>query len=208
MGSHPSSLLRVPIEMPNRSGHNLSHSNTFTGQTGTLIPVLCEELLPNDTISLGSQLQVQFPPMATDWYGKVDFVLEAFFVPNRLIWGGWQDFITHPTANPQYPDGTPVQAKPTSVPRLESGSSPSGVGIGPLMNPLLHYLDYGSGINTTITNAAQPSVLKAVAYHRIWDDWYRDSRVQAPLFYRPTSVGNNSSQNLRSLPYISTDVGR
>lgn len=116
MASHPSSLLRVPVEMPNRSGHNLSHSNAFTGKTGTLIPVLCEELLPNDTISLGANLQVQFPPMVTDFYGRCDFVLEAFFVPNRLCWGGWQDFITHPTANPQYPDGTFVQGKPDRVP--------------------------------------------------------------------------------------------
>ena len=190
-----SSLLRVPVEMPNRSGHNMSHSNIFTGTTGTLIPVLCEELLPNDTVSLGSKLQVQMPPMVTDFYGRVDFVLEAFFVPNRLLWGGWQDFITHPTANPQYPEGTPVIAKPTSVPyiRIETGQHQIDSA------SLLHYLDYGTYLTSSIQGAY--SLLPALAYHRIWDDWYRDSRVQSPLFYRPSSY--DSSPSIGCMPYVS-----
>lgn len=200
----PSSLLRVPVEMPNRSGHNLSHSNSFTGKTGTLIPVLCEELLPNDTVSLGSQLQVQLPPMVTDFYGRVDFVLEAFFVPNRLCWGGWQDFITHPTANPQYPEGTPVQAKPSKVPFFFIPEQSAGVPFDydiPI-DSLLHFLDYGNRLSSN-TNGSH-SVLPAIAYHRIWDDWYRDSRVQAPLFYRPSpDISDASQYALRSLPYLS-----
>lgn len=203
MGSKPSSLFRVPVEMPNRSGHNLSHSNAFTGTTGTLIPVLCEELLPNDTVSLGSMLQVQLPPMVTDFYGRVDFVLEAFFVPNRLCWGGWQDFITHPTANPVYPDGTPVRAKPNGVPYFYvSPSSSGGVsGASIPISSLLHYLDYGKNILSS--SNGEMSVLKAVAYHRIWDDWYRDSRVQAPLFYHPDNRSDLYT-SLVGLPFMST----
>lgn len=198
--SVPSSLLRVPVEMPNRSGHNLSHSNSFTGKTGTLIPVLCEELLPNDTVSLGSQLQVQLPPMVTDFYGRVDFVLEAFFVPNRLCWGGWQDFITHPTANPQYPEGTPIQAKPLQTPFFYVGNDGFSISV----DSLLHYLDYG---NIIPAGDHEPSsVLPAVAYHRIWDDWYRDSRVQSPLFYRPSFPNTDSAdQRLQSLPFLSNE---
>ena len=206
MSSKPSSLLRVPVEMPNRSGHNLSHSNAFSGKTGTLVPVLCEELYPNDTISLGSQLQVQLPPMVTDFYGRVDFVLEAFFVPNRLIWGGWQDFITHPTANPVYPEGTPVQSKPTSVPYFyvaPNGTTPVNYEV--TVDSLLHYLDYGSQLNSVVNG--EVSVLKAVAYHRIWDDWYRDSRIQAPLFYRSAAnPGNSLATDLRQLPFVSTSA--
>lgn len=202
----PSSLLRVPVEMPNRSGHNMSHSNAFSGKTGELIPVLCEELLPNDTVSLGNQLQVQLPPMVSDFYGRVDFVLEAFFVPNRLCWGGWQEFITHPTNMPVYPDGTPVQGKPQMVPYFANRTD---VDIQP--DWLLHYLDYGSSMRQTVFNNVQDdalakqygcSVLPVIAYHRIWDDWYRDSRVQAPLFYKsmPTSRGDGK---LQGLPYLS-----
>lgn len=199
MSSKVSSLLRVPIEMPNRSGHNLSHSNSFTGKTGTLIPVLCEELLPNDTVSLGSQLQVQLPPMVTDFYGRVDFVLEAFFVPNRLCWGGWQDFITHPTANPVYPEGTSVESKPTSVPCFDFSGTQTSIPV----DSLLHYLDYGDLYSEQTDDM---SVLPCVAYHRIWDDWYRDSRVQSPLFYRSVGRQFGSWDVLRGIPFLSTLV--
>lgn len=207
MGSHPSSLLRVPIDVPNRSGHNLSHSNSFTGTTGTLIPVACEELLPNDTVSLGSNFQVQLPPMATDFYGRVDFVLEAFFVPNRLCWGGWKDFITHPTQNPVYPEGTPVQAKPAQVPYVFVGTDNVGeprlIPIAPNANPLMHYLDYGSMIQTA--QDGEISVLPLIAYHRIWDDWYRDTRVQSPLFFPASSSSTSSIPGVvSSVPYRST----
>ena len=175
----------------------MSHSNSFTGKTGTLIPVLCEELLPNDTISLGSQLQVQLPPMVTDFYGRVDFVLEAFFVPNRLLWGGWQDFITHPTNNPVYPEGTLVEGKPVRVPYFAQAS-----GVWDIPNDsLLHYLDYGTGIDSR--SNGDISVLPAIAYHRIWDDWYRDSRVQSPLFYKPAWAQDSMHSLLSGLPYMS-----
>ena len=180
----------------------MSHSNSFTGKTGTLIPVLCEELLPNDTISLGSQLQVQLPPMVTDFYGRVDFVLEAFFVPNRLLWAGWQDFITHPTANPVYPNGTNVAKKPTEVPYFKKYTTTGSTIYDVPVTSLLHYLDYGSQIY--FGDDLKPSVLKAFAYHRIWDDWYRDSRVQAPLFYPATSINTGSTNVLPAhLPYVS-----
>lgn len=199
--SIPSNLFRVPVEMPNRSGHNLSHGNAFTGVTGTLYPVMVDELLPNDTVSLGSVIQCQLPPMASDFYGRVDVVMEAFFVPNRLIWGGWKDFITHPTLGPQYPAGTPVAVKPKDVPYIliapgEDGSS-SVYNIP--VNSLLHYMDYGKQLSSL--NNGEISALPLLAYHRIWDDWYRDSRVQAPLFY---PKDGNSSYAVSNIPFMAT----
>lgn len=117
--AHSSSVFsRMPIELPNRSGFDMSHENLGTATCGTLVPVLVDELLPNDTISLGANFQVQLPPMATDFYGRVDYVLEAFFVPSRLLWGGWQSFMTHSTASPQYPNGTPAQGRSRYLPLI------------------------------------------------------------------------------------------
>ena len=58
--------------------------------------------------------QVQLPPMATDFYGRIDACIEAFFVPYRILWGGWQSFITHPTTNPYSPN----VPRPTSLPSI------------------------------------------------------------------------------------------
>lgn len=195
--SHSSSIFqRVPVEMPNRSGFDMSHENLGTLKTGSLVPVLVDELLPNDTISLGSSFQVQLPPMVADFYGRVDFVLEAFFVPMRLLWGGWQDFMTHPTASPQYPEGTPVQAKPLSVPRISFAANDTALAAGSLGD----YLGF-KGVPSS-TSSFQLNALPFIAYHRIYDDWYRESRIQAPLFFRPSSGATNLSI-VSSLPYSS-----
>lgn len=73
------------VDIPNRSGFDMSHENMGTMKVGTLTPVLCEEVLPNETYSIGSLMQIQLPPMATNFYGRIDCRLEAFFVPNRIV---------------------------------------------------------------------------------------------------------------------------
>lgn len=87
---------KVPIEVPNRSGFDESHSNFFTSSLGTLTPCFCDFLIPDDEVDLGASMQVQLPPMATDFYGRIDAKCEAFFVPCRILFGGWKDFITYP----------------------------------------------------------------------------------------------------------------
>lgn len=196
--SHPSSIFsRTPIELPNRSGFDMSHENLGTQTCGTLVPVLVDELLPNDTISLGANFQVQLPPMATDFYGRIDYILEAFFVPCRLLWGGWKSFMTHPTANPVYPVNTPVQGRSKYMPRvyLDNGTS---------RGTLADYLGikaFAESDNPDFTF----NLLPFAAYHRIWDDWYRDSRIQAPLFYSPDS--SVSSDDLESISFLPSYSG-
>lgn len=193
--SHASKIFqRVPVEMPNRSGFDMSHENLGTLTTGTLVPVLVDEILPNDTISLGSSFQVQLPPMVADFYGRVDFVLEAFFVPMRLLWGGFQDFMTHPTAYPQYPAGTAVQGKPKYLPRLVASNSDLVSGT------LADYLGFKAAPGND--NNIYLNALPFVAYHRIFDDWYRESRIQAPAFYRPSNTGAGANSP-SALPYVS-----
>lgn len=208
--AHTSSVFsRMPIELPNRSGFDMSHENLGTATCGTLVPVLVDELLPNDTISLGASFQVQLPPMATDFYGRVDYVLEAFFVPARLLWGGWESFMTHPTASPQYPVNTPVQGKSRFLPTI--GLAPQDVSLAPNTlgaGSLADYLGFKRPLYDGPAAGYVVNALPFLAYHRIWDDWYRDSRIQAPLFYRPDegSAGAELCNNVRFRPYTSGGV--
>lgn len=216
--SHTSSIFsRTPIELPNRSGFDMSHENLGTATCGTLVPVLVDELLPNDTISLGANFQVQLPPMASDFYGRVDYVLEAFFVPCRLLWGGWKSFMTHPTANPVYPVNTPAQGRSKYIPRIKFDYNLTSLPDNLRSGSLADYLGFKS---TPIeydgdgTPSISFSALPFLAYHRIWDDWYRDSRIQSPLFYAPdssvpsSSLTGNTPDNLDPsfAPYVSGGV--
>lgn len=59
---------KVPVEIQNRSGFDMSHENLIGGlMPGTLYPVLTEEIMPNDRFSLKAIHNLQLPPMATDF---------------------------------------------------------------------------------------------------------------------------------------------
>lgn len=201
----------IPVDIQNRSGFDMSHYNIGDAKTGTLIPVLCEEMLPNDTVSLGFMDKIQLMPMATNFSGRIDMRFEAFFVPNRILWGGWQDFQTLPDNNPYQ---TPF-ARPTIAPYFTNFSpiDPSyslkffNSRFGP--QTLFDYLGYGSsstGWSGSYSKALPSfslsiSALPFIAYQRIYDEWYRNPRVTQPLFVRPSS--GSSTTSVYSLPWIS-----
>ena len=177
---------KTPVKIPNKSGFDLSHENMLTLDCGTLVPVMTDLLIPGDKVSLGSAFEIQLPPMATDFYGRVRFKMEAFFVPCRLLYGGWQKFMTSPTSSSQ--PGSPVVANLPSV--TVPAASASVLARGSLAD----YLGYKGTVNT---NQRINNILRFMAYHKIYDDWYRDSRIQTPLF--SDAVGG-STLNVSHLP--------
>lgn len=202
--SHTSKIFTSQkVDIPNRSGFDMSFENFLTMKVGTLTPVLCEEVLPNETYDLGFLGQVQLPPMATDFYGRVDLRLEAFFVPNRIVWGGWQDFMTMPVNNPFSP--SPV--RPSSVPYLKftgnaDNQSEKWFGKGTLAD----YLGFKITVPASGSSFAMsiPNLLPFLAYHKIYDDWYRNSKIQRPLFVKANSGASTTDQaKLKSMPYQS-----
>lgn len=221
--SHYSKIFqKTPIDIPNRSGFDISFENLLTMKCGQLIPVLCEEVLPNETYSLGYMAQVQLPPMATDFYGRIDMRLESFFVPSRILWAGWEAFLTMPNYNPF----SPTVYRPTRLPSLtmfwKDNFNPTDNPISPFYTvstelmpfpyepgSLLDYLgmkldkdeDY-SGTSIRLNN-----ILPLLAYHKIYDEWYRNPNLTKPLFVKPASPstgGLQSDTNLSGLPYMSS----
>lgn len=198
--SHYSKIFnKIPVQIPNKSGFDLSHENLFTAKCGTLVPVLVDTLLPNDTISLGHSSQLQLPPMATDFYGRVMGKFEAFFVPFRILYGGWQEFITHPVDGANYAAGTTSGQKATYLPTI------SGFKNQMLAGSLSDYLGrriepIASDNDSTVLDMLNP--LPYVAYHKIYNDWYRDSRIQQDVFDRSKTVDpSTGSPNFASLPW-------
>lgn len=200
----------IPVDIQNRSGFDMSHYNIGDGRTGTLIPVLCEEMLPNDTVSLGFMDKIQLLPMATNFSGRIDMRFEAFFVPNRILWGGWQDFQTLPDNNPYQ---TPFE-RPTVAPyftnRTEIIGTSANTFFGRYFGPqsLFDYLGYGSSSSAWIgkqgqtlsPNSLSISALPFIAYQRIYDEWYRNPRITQPIFVRPSS--NTGEFHAYELPWI------
>ena len=64
---------------------------------------------------------------------------------------------------------------------------------------LVDYLGYKGTINTRqrINN-----IMRFMAYHKIYDDWYRDSRIQKPVFDDAVSVSSTATPlSVATLPY-------
>lgn len=194
--AHMSSIFnKIPIKVQKRSGFDMSHENLFSAKIGTLIPASVEEVLPGDVVSVGSAMAVELPPLATNFKGRVDAKLEAFFVPNRILWAGWQDFITQDinsitagsTGNTGG-SGVPVPSynNPTSVPVIKITNANSSA------CTLTDYLGFKGQSNGGVL--PEVNALPYLAYHRIWTDWYRDSNVQQP-FFTDGIVASGSSFN-------------
>lgn len=204
MAKTPTFLARTPVDVPNRSGFAMPFENLCTGRTGTLYPVLCKRVVPNETYSEEILFEAELPPMVSNFFGRVDLCFESFFVPYHLLWAGWDSFFTHPTNNPTYPEGTPVAAKPHNIPHIELPTQS-------IMNRVLKrgsLADFlGAKAEQSSSATASSITLNALpflAYHRIYHDHYRNTVVQAPVFYAPGIVSATSdAPYAATLPYVS-----
>lgn len=192
------------VDIPNRSGYDMSFENLLTMKCGTLVPVLCEFVSPNETFNIGHLSQVTLPPMATNFFGRIDMRLEAFFVPMRILWGGWQNFFTMPFNNPF---SSPV-VRPTRLPYITTNDCNNPIfGRGTLTDYL------GSKVEMNVCPVGGyyiPNILPYLAYHKIYDDWYRNKRIQQRCFvnYNFNMVpGAPIVNKVGSLPWFSGEFG-
>lgn len=175
--SHLSSIFtKIPVDIPNRSGFDLSFENLLTLTTGTLTPVLLEEVIPNETYNLGHLSQVSMPPLATNFFGRVDMRYEAFFVPSRIIWGGWQTFWTMPENNPF----ALSVIRPSRTPGfIINQYNLDQFGPGTLSDYLGYKFDPPA---SDLSMSVRMNLLPFLVYHRIYHDWYRNQLIQLPVF--------------------------
>lgn len=179
----------VPIDVPNKSGHDLSHSNSLTTKCGTITPIMCDFLIPGDSVSLGLSAEVSLPPMATDFYGRVQGKMEVFFVPCRIIWAGWKNFLFSNNSD----SITQLGDIPEKLPCISLGNGKStSPGMGDGFNEmqrgsLADYLGLKFDVSLDEYNSKNVNALPFLAYHKIWEDWYRNSKIQKPAFAPPSS---------------------
>ena len=79
---------------PKRSAFDLSHERKLTCSMGELVPVLLQEVVPGDKFSIDTQSMIRFAPMVAPTMHRINAYIHFFYVPNRIIWDGWEKFIT------------------------------------------------------------------------------------------------------------------
>lgn len=86
-----------------RFKHNLSHYHLTTLDMGQLVPCAVVECLPGDTFAHAITALLRVSPLVRPVMHPVHVKLHCFFVPNRLTWSDWEDFITQENAAATFP---------------------------------------------------------------------------------------------------------
>ena len=177
---------RVDVKVQNISGHSMSHRNSLTSRVGTLTPVLVEEVCPNSRMHLSTSFSVKLPPLASETFANIDYRLEAFFVPHRLLVRNFSNIVAgqNRLGDPQY--YLPVVSfKPIAVQAADELTENYFDS-----STLSDYLGYRSCQIETETEF-KVSPLPYLAYHLIYDYWYRNKQIQKPVFDEQFATTNN-----------------
>lgn len=162
-----------------RSKFSLSNYRLATFDMGELVPVGMFEVLPGDTIQHATAMLLRCSPLLSPVMHPVRVRLHHWFVPNRLIWDEWEDFIT----------GGPSGTSAPSYPTCTAGGGGFAVG------SLADYLGVPTGIASL-----QVSALPFRAYALIWNEFYRDEDLQTPLtISRASGPDTTTSTTLQSV---------
>lgn len=151
-----------------RSKFSLSHYKLLTCKMGQLVPVAWFEALPGDTVQQATSALVRCAPLVTPVMHPVHVRFHHWFVPNRLIWANWQNFITGG------PDGLNNSAAPYIASNTLNGASGNNAGVSTLG-------DYMGVPTAGLGGAAKLNALPFRAYDLIWNEFYRDEDLQTAL---------------------------
>ena len=122
---------KVPMKRPPSNTFNLSHEWKGTIEMKRLYPVLCMEAVPADVIRLQSTTMSRFLPLVAPIMHAVSIYTHTFFVPNRLVWDNWEDFITggeNGTDAPVFPTVTLNDTQYALNPLMDSLGLPNPLG--------------------------------------------------------------------------------
>lgn len=146
----------IQITPPSSNVFDLSHDVKLSMNMGQLIPTLCMEVVPGDKFNMSSEMLLRMAPMISPVMHRVDAYLHYFFVPNRLVWNGWEQFIT----GGEDPIVTPA------APYFENFTVLEG--------SLADYLGLPLGL---IGVGTKISALPFAAYQKIYNEYYRDQNL-------------------------------
>jgi len=164
-----------------RSRFQRNSDNKTTFNTGDLIPIYLDEVLPGDThqIDVACVMRMATPIFPVMDNAFCDFYF--FFVPNRLLWEHWKEFMgenkeTAWTPKTEY-----------SIPQV---TAPKG---GWAEGTLADYL----GLPTKVEGISV-SALPGRAYGLIYNEWFRNQNVTQPTLVEvtdATTTGKNDGSN-------------
>jgi hypothetical protein len=137
-----------------------------TFNAGDLVPVFIDEVLPGDTYKMSISHVARLITPLVPVMDNINIEFFAFFVPNRIVWENWAKLNGENNSSAW----TPASA-PAGVPHY-TGNNPQ------LEKKIGDYYGLPIGLNPSYHSI---NVLPFRGYRKIYNDWFRNQNVQAPL---------------------------
>ena len=145
---------------------------------GGLYPTCVMECVPGDKVKIGTETMLRFAPLIAPVMHKVNVTTHYFFVPNRILWPNWEQWIT---------------GNLDVIPPWIYYTGAEGTGI-----PVKSLGDYlgiptgipSNGIGWNLPNSQICSPFPIAAYNKIYNEYYRDQNLQAEV---PDSLVDGSN---------------
>lgn len=211
---------------PHRSAFDLSYKNALSAKVGELLPCFIKEVLPGDEFRISPSNFTRTTPVNTAAFTRIRENVDFFFVPYRLLWDKWTQFIAQ-TNDPHYAmsitqsagsfNSTPFMTADDISNVLSFLKAHDGSGSGwtvldsamrsayPQSIKLLQYLGYGAFVyplstGNEIAGTTAISPFRLAAYQKIYYDYYRCSQWEfsKPQCYNFDYIFQNSQLQIDS----------
>lgn len=153
----------APAMYMKRTKFDRSHVYKTTFNSGKLIPVFVDEILPGDTTRMSvnyfARLATPIKPIMDNIY--LDWFF--FFVPNRLVWEHWQNFC--------FEQEDPDDSTDYVIPTVTATGNSDNAYVGSLWDY------FGLPVNTS-GNLSGVNALPFRGVYLIYNEWFRDENLQ------------------------------
>lgn len=161
----------VRVQRPSSNTFNLTHDHKFTTKHGVLTPVMIVDCLPGDVFDYRAEVLLRYAPLIAPPMHDISVSMHTFFVPNRILWDNWQDFIS---------------------PDLAKDTPPAWPYLGLTAHQLTGSLSDYLGVPTGVPNLGNISAIPYAAYQCIYNEYYRDQNLIEEVDYKLVN-GNNAT---------------
>tara|TARA_Y100000588_G_C14266656_1_gene930241 strand:+ start:2291 stop:3811 length:1521 start_codon:yes stop_codon:yes gene_type:complete len=131
---------------------------------GKITPISVMECVPGDSFNIKTTQLVRYAPLIAPVMHESSVYCHFFFVPNRILWPSWEEYITggEDAADPGY--------VPPVFPYIELGGGTYEAG------SLMDYLGLPTGLANGL-NGTRVSPLPFYGYNKIFNEYYRDQNL-------------------------------
>lgn len=157
-----------------RNQFDLSHELLYSFDIGEIVPTCIIDCVPGDVHRISCANLLRFAPLVSPVMSYVKVNTRYFFVPYRILWDRFEDFITQSATG----DVLAPYVVISDAAFYQQGRVPDYMGVPPVL--------LGTG------QVKHISPLYFAAYRKIYDEYFRDQNLEVAENFVPLVNGDNT----------------